>query len=87
MAHFLCDQKPDGTYYTKVPSMFENFVYDTFGQEDKCVWKDRDQLESYFLYMALIFCWTVIVPVIKIKLWIDSKGKKDHRTTNSSCLV
>jgi hypothetical protein len=87
MAHFLCDQKSDGTFYTKVPSMVENFWYDLIGQEDKCVWKNRDQLESYFLVVGAIFCWTVIVPIVKVKLWIESKGKSDHRTTNSSCLV
>jgi len=87
MAHFLCDKKADGTFYTKSNSMLTNFWYDLFGQEDKCVWKNRGQVESYFLVVGAVFIWTVIVPIIKLKLYFDSRGKSDHRTTNTSCQV
>jgi hypothetical protein len=87
MAHFLCDKKPDGTYYKKAGSMLTNFWYDLSFQESKCVWKNRGELENYFLMVGLVFCWTVIVPIIKAKLYFQSKGKSDHRTTNTSCLV
>lgn len=63
----------------KANSMFENFIYDALFQEDKCVWKNREELESYFLILSVVFCWTIIVPAIKIPAYFSSRGKSDHR--------
>ena len=63
----------------KANSIFENFIYDLTFQEDKCVWKHREQLEQYYLIVGAVFCWTVIVPIIKLNLYFKSRKKTDHR--------
>lgn len=79
MAHFAGDINPKTGQPYKANSMFQNFIYDLTFQESKCVWKNRKQLESYFLIMAVVFCWTIIVPIIKLKLYFESRSKSDHR--------
>ena len=63
----------------KANSMAENFIFDLTFQESKCVWKHREQLEQYFLIMAAVFCWTIVVPIIKLNLYFSSRKKTDHR--------
>jgi hypothetical protein len=63
----------------KANSILENFFYDLTFQEDKCVWKHREQLEQYFLILSVVFCWTVIIPIIKLAAYFKSRGRSDHR--------
>jgi hypothetical protein len=79
MAHFVGDTKTDGTVYHKANPMWLNFWYDASFQEDRCVWKNRGELERYFIIVGALFCWTVIVPLAKLNLYLQSRKKRDHR--------
>lgn len=79
MAYFEGDKDKETGRILHAKSSLENFWFDLIGQEEKCVWKHREHLESYFLWMSLIFCWTVIVPIVKMIAYFKSRGQSDHR--------
>jgi hypothetical protein len=86
-ANYEGDVDPETGQVFRAKSTFENFMNDLLWREEKCVWRDREHLESYFLTLAGISAVTVIglpITVIKLISYAKSRAKWDHRAAHAT---